>query len=116
MEEFLSLYLFVVPLVILWAVALWDNWKRTSRSVGAKTAWSAVILLLPVVGIAIYFASRPVPPPAGQIRDREDTTSAIVDELQALTAAHDRGDVSDEEYAAGKMRLFDPGGTGAHST
>lgn len=110
MEEFLYLYLFIVPLVILWAAALWDNWKRTSRSVRAKTAWSAVILLLPVVGVAIYFALRPVPPPAGQKADREDTTSAIVNELQALTAAHDRGEVSDEEFATGKASLFDPEG------
>lgn len=112
MDELLYLYLFITPLVILWAVALWDNWKRTSRSVGAKIAWSAVILLLPVVGVAIYYAARPVPPPAGQERDRDDTTSAIVDELQALALAHDRGDVSDEQYASEKARLFAPSGPG----
>ena len=106
MEQFLYLYLFVVPLLLLWAVALWDNWRRTSRSVGAKIAWSAAIVLLPVVGVAVYFASRPVPPPNRRERPGEGTTSGIVDELRELQDAHDRGDLDDEEYAAEKARLF----------
>ena len=106
MEQFLYLYLFIVPLLLLWAVALWDNWRRTSRSAGAKIAWSAAVLLLPVVGVAVYFATRPVPPPNGRERPGEATTSGIVDELRELQNAHGRSDLDDEEFAAEKARLF----------
>jgi len=51
--DFLVIYLFVVPLVILWVVALWDNWRLPDRSVAAKIGWSATILVLPVIGAAV---------------------------------------------------------------
>lgn len=105
MPDFLSIYLFVVPLVILWAVALWDTWRRARRSVAAKIGWSALIVLLPVIGAALYYAFRPVPPPNAQDRG-EGGGIAVVDELEPLVAAHDRGDVSDEQFAAEKAKLF----------
>jgi hypothetical protein len=105
-RDFLVIYLFVVPLVILWVVALWDNWRLPDRSVAAKIGWSATILVLPVIGAAVYYAFRPVPPPKGVI-DGDGGGVAVVDELESLVAAHDRGDVSDEQFAAGKATLFE---------
>ena len=107
MVEFLVIYLFVVPLVILWAVALWDNWRMAGRSVAAKIGWSAVVVLLPVVGAAIYFAVRPIPPAAAPARGRSGGI-AVVDELETLIAAHDRGELSEERYVAEKAKLFAP--------
>lgn len=105
MRDFLVIYLFVVPLVILWVVALWDNWRLPDRSVAAKIGWSALIVLLPVIGAAVYYAFRPVPPPKGVI-DGDGGGVAVVDELESLVAAHDRGDLSDEQFASRKADLL----------
>lgn len=105
MPDFLVIYLFVVPLVILWVVALWDNWRLPDRSVTAKIGWSATILVLPVIGAAVYYAFRPVPPPKGVI-DGDGGGVAVVDELESLVAAHDRGDLSDEQFASRKADLL----------
>lgn len=106
MRDFLVIYLFVVPLVILWVVALWDNWRLPDRSVAAKIGWSALIVLLPVIGAAVYYAFRPVPPPKGVI-DGDGGGVAVVDELESLVAAHDRGDLSDEQFASRKADLLE---------
>lgn len=106
MRDFLVVYLFVVPLVIIWVVALWDNWRLPDRSVAAKTGWSVAILALPVIGAAVYYATRPVPLPKGAI-DGDGGGVAVVDELESLVAAHDRGDVSDEQFASRKADLLE---------
>lgn len=106
MRDFLVIYLFVVPLVILWVVALWDNWRLPDRSVAARIGWSALIVLLPVIGAAVYYAFRPVPPPKGVI-DGDGGGVAVVDELESLVAAHDRGDLSDEQFASRKADLLE---------
>ena len=109
MREFLVIYLFVVPVVILEVLALWDNWRLKQRSVAAKIGWSAVVVFLPAIGAAIYYATRPVPPPDARTRGR-DGAIAVVDELESLIAAHERGEMSDDRFAAEKAKLFTPRG------
>lgn len=43
-----------VIVLILWVVALIDVWTKP-RGIGAKVIWTLVILLLPIIGVILYF-------------------------------------------------------------
>lgn len=71
---FIILLAVVIPLVLLWAYTLMDLFKREDLHGPAKVMWVALIILLPFVGMVVYFVTRPptpmdnppkkVPPPA----------------------------------------------------
>jgi hypothetical protein len=51
--------LMVIGLLIIWLGALYDVWRRADLATGARIAWSAGILLLPVLGTLLYALVRP---------------------------------------------------------
>ncbi len=53
------LLLIFLPLVMLWAFALVDIFKRHDMSGGSKALWVAVVIFLPFLGALIYIARRP---------------------------------------------------------
>jgi hypothetical protein len=51
--------LFVIGCVILWVATLVDVWRRSDLSTGAAIIWTAAVLIFPLVGVMVYFFTRP---------------------------------------------------------
>ena len=49
----------VILFLILWVRALLDAFRRGDLSVGAKAAWAILMLILPFIGLLLYYMLRP---------------------------------------------------------
>jgi hypothetical protein len=111
--ELMMTLLIVVPLILLWVFTLIDIFKRENLSGAAKALWAIAILFLPLIGMVVYFVTRP-PDPLDKPEPNEtsNTTSAddrpttTADQLNQLSSLHDSGKLSDEEFAASKADLL----------
>jgi hypothetical protein len=59
MATLLSVYLYLLPIVIYtaWiAIALFDLGGRKDLGGAASLGWMALVLLIPVIGVVIYYA------------------------------------------------------------
>ena len=107
MDAPLNVILVVIPLILLWIAALADAFSRSDLSWPKKIAWAVAILLLPFLGVALYFIARPPNPPEGKrYGDEEPRTTAVVDTLENLRAQHAAGELSDEAYLAAKRQAM----------
>jgi len=113
-ESFFLLLLFL-PLVMVWAFALVDIFRRDDMSGWWKALWVVCVIALPFLGTLIYIVTRP----AGVTEEERvlmgDTSRGYtprpvpsngVAELRALSDLHDRGKLTDSEFAAEKARLL----------
>ena len=48
-----------IPLMFLWGFALWDIFSRHDLSGLAKALWALAIILVPFIGMLVYFIARP---------------------------------------------------------
>ena len=115
-----TFFLFVIflPLVLVWVFALVDIFQRDDLSGGWKAVWVACVILVPFFGTLVYLITRP---PGGTARERQEIDEASrefveryspddrASQLKVLSDLHDRGKLTDEEFAAEKSRLL--GGT-----
>jgi Phospholipase_D-nuclease N-terminal len=62
--QWFFLFLIWVPLVMLWATALVDIFRRPDLGGGAKVLWVLIIFVIPWIGALIYLAVRPRAIPA----------------------------------------------------
>ena len=112
-ETFFLLLIFL-PLVMIWCFALFDIFRRDDRGGGWKAVWVACIILVPFLGTLIYLITRP----AGATQEERVAIDeanrefvahyapdARASELKVLADLHDRGKLTDEEFAAEKARL-----------
>lgn len=86
--------LIFIPLLIIWTFAILDIFQREDLTGWLRAVWVLVVLLLPFVGTFIYLVFRPreaVP----------DKAAAVLSEL------HERGKLSDAEYAEEMTRMSD---------
>jgi Phospholipase_D-nuclease N-terminal len=49
----------VILFLILWVRALIDVFRRGDLSVAAKAAWAIIMLLIPFIGLLLYYMLRP---------------------------------------------------------
>jgi Phospholipase_D-nuclease N-terminal len=49
----------VILFLILWVRAVIDVFRRGDLSVAAKAAWAIVMLILPLIGLLLYYMLRP---------------------------------------------------------
>jgi hypothetical protein len=49
----------VVLLLILWVRAVLDVFRRGDLSSSAKAAWAIIMLLVPFIGLLLYYMLRP---------------------------------------------------------
>jgi hypothetical protein len=116
-ETFFLLLLFI-PLAMIWAFALLDIFRRDDIGGGSKALWVACVILLPFLGTLIYLIARP----SGATREERVmideanrefaeryAPSNGASELSVLADLHDRGKLTDEEFAAEKARLLGTG-------
>jgi hypothetical protein len=50
-----------VVVLVIWAITIWDIF-RSRLGTGATAAWLVIVILLPLVGSAIYWIRRPTQP------------------------------------------------------
>jgi hypothetical protein len=62
--QWFFLFLIWIPLVMLWAAALVDIFRRSDLGGGAKALWVVIIFVIPWIGVLIYLATRPREVPA----------------------------------------------------
>ena len=114
------LFLIFLPLALIWAFALIDIFRRDDIGGGWKAVWVACVILVPFVGTLIYLITRP----AGATKEErvaideasrdfvaKYSPSTTAEQLQMLSDLHDRGKLTDDEFAAEKARLLGAGST-----
>ena len=84
------LLLVFIPLLLVWAFALVDIFRRPDLTGGAKALWTVCVIVLPFVGTLLYLILRP---------QLDNPAIALLNDL------HERGLLSDDEYAAERARL-----------
>ncbi|HSC90789.1 MAG TPA: SHOCT domain-containing protein [Gaiellaceae bacterium] len=112
-ETFFLLLIFL-PLIMIWAFALLDVFRRDDLGGLSKAIWVVVIIFLPFIGTLIYLIVRP---PGATQEERvmiDQASREFVEryspddhasQLKVLADLHDRGKLTDEEFAAEKQRL-----------
>ena len=113
-ETFFLLLLFI-PLLMVWAFAMVDIFRRDDINGWLKALWLVCVILVPFLGTLIYMITRP---PGATAQEREMLDQASRDfvakysptdgasQLQVLADLHDRGKLTDSEFAAEKARLL----------
>ena len=51
--------LIAIPLLLIWVLTLVDLARRHDLNGSRKVLWALVVLLVPVVGVIVYFIARP---------------------------------------------------------
>jgi Phospholipase_D-nuclease N-terminal len=103
------LMLIFIPLVMIWAFALIDLFRRPDLSGLAKALWVIAILLLPLLGMLIYFITRQPLPEEEEAMQRYRQAVAgtdVADQLERLTDLHQRGAISDDDLARAKAKVL----------
>jgi hypothetical protein len=111
--NFFFLLLIFIPLTLLWVFALVDLAQRKNIAGAVKALWAVAIVLLPVIGMLIYFIA--VPPqgisiqiPRGEPGEASPpmiTDDRIV-ELEKLAKLKDDGVITDDEFSDLKARVI----------
>jgi hypothetical protein len=105
------LLLIWIPLLMVWAFALLDIFRRDDIHGLSKALWVACVIVLPFLGTFVYLIARP----AGATKEervvldmqhREAARHTAAQQLQTLADLHDRGKLTDEEFAAEKARVL----------
>ena len=63
------LFFIIIPLLLTWVFGLVDVFRRDDLNGLAKVLWMLFILIIPIVGIIVYFVLRPVSPEEQAFRD-----------------------------------------------
>jgi Phospholipase_D-nuclease N-terminal len=109
------LFLIYVPLIMVWGFAVFDIFRRDDLGGGSKALWLVVVVFLPFVGTLLYLLFRR---PGATPEERQAIDSASRDfvaryspsstaeQLEVIAGLHDRGKLTDSEFAAEKARLL----------
>ncbi len=91
-------YILIVVFSDLWTNK-WNGW--------ITAAWTVAIFFFPFIGILAYMIFRPEPTPeqvAAVYRQQAGISDA--EELEKLAGLHDKGVLTDDEFAAQKARVL----------
>lgn len=109
------LLLIFIPLLMIWGFALVDIFRRDDISGGVKALWIIAVILLPFLGTLIYLIFRQPGATAVERQQMDEASRQFVQkyapdntaaQLTTLSDLHDRGKLSDEEFAAEKARVL----------
>jgi hypothetical protein len=113
--ETFFLFLVFLPLAMMWGFALIDIFRRDDLGGFSKALWVTCVIIVPFFGTLIYLIARP----AGATREERQMIDEAnrdfvaryspandVSELSALADLHDRGKLTDNEFATEKARLL----------
>jgi hypothetical protein len=100
------LLIFTVPVIVLFGYATWDVIRRHDANLAVRALWLIAFCVLPIIGPLIYLVIRPPGTTADQrrIAAGEPAAATTAAELSTLAELHDRGKLTDHEYAAAKSK------------
>jgi hypothetical protein len=116
--DWFFLILIWLPLALLWVFSLIDIFRREDLTGPQKALWVAIVIIVPFLGTIIYLFKRVAvvrhtdeagvdrvsgefaAPPAADDRTNQ---------LATLADLHDRGKLTDAEFAAEKARILGAG-------
>jgi putative oligomerization/nucleic acid binding protein/phospholipase D-like protein len=113
--ETFFLFLIFLPLAMMWGFALVDIFRRDDLGGFSKALWVACVILVPFFGTLIYLIGRPAGATPQERELIEESNPELVErysptdgvsELRTLADLHDRGKLTDDEFAAEKARLL----------
>jgi phospholipase D-like protein/putative oligomerization/nucleic acid binding protein len=113
--ETFFLFLIFLPLAMMWGFALIDIFRRDDLGGFSKALWVTCVILVPFFGTLIYLIARPAGVTAQERQMIDETNRDFVarysptngaSELSTLADLHDRGKLTDEEFAAEKARVL----------
>jgi hypothetical protein len=112
-EVFWLLIIFI-PLLLIWGFAIVDIFRRDDMNGWLKALWVVIVFLMPFFGTLIYLLFRR---PGGTPQERmamDEASREFVQkyapdnrtqQLSVLADLHDRGKLTDAEFAAEKARV-----------
>jgi hypothetical protein len=96
-----------VGVIVAWVFALVDLFGRHDLSGWAKAAWLVAILIFPLLGVLVYFFTRPeYARGAGDTRTDRYAPATPAEQLRMLAELRDSGKITDAEFQAEKARLL----------
>jgi len=110
-EGFLLILIFL-PLAFLWGFTLVDIFRRDDLKGWETALWVIAVILLPLLGMLIYFIVRPVTQQDVEMREAyiEEQefakASHVTDKLHKLAELRDKGDLTQEEFEKQKAKLL----------
>ena len=91
-------YILIVVFADLWTNP-WNGW--------ITALWTFFIFFFPLIGILAYMIFRPEPSPEQQAAMmRQEAGISDAEELEKLAELHNRGVLTDEEFAAQKAKVL----------
>ena len=115
--ESFFLFLIFLPLALVWGFALFDIFRRDDLGGLSKALWVAAVIILPFFGTLFYLIVRPagatpeeramIDEASREFVQRYSDDSAT--QLKTLADLHDRGKLTDAEFAAEKARVLAAG-------
>lgn len=91
-----------LPLLAVWIRTVVEVIGRDDLGAGRKALWLAVLVLVPVVGLAVYVVVRPPRRPA---RSTTAAPSSGAEQLVLLAERRQRHEITDEEFRSAVARL-----------
>ena len=113
--ETFFLFLLFLPLAMTWGFALIDIFRREDIGGFSKALWLTCVILVPFFGTLIYLIARPAGATQEERAMMDEANREFVakyspsngmSELSQLADLHDRGKLTDNEFAAEKARLL----------
>jgi hypothetical protein len=113
--DFFWLMLIYIPLVMVWATALVDVFRRDDIGGVGKALWTVAIFVLPFIGTLIYLIARPAGATKGERVLLDEASRAFVEryspsdrtaQLAVLADLRERGALDDAEFATEKARIL----------
>ncbi|HEY8372136.1 MAG TPA: PLD nuclease N-terminal domain-containing protein [Pseudonocardiaceae bacterium] len=113
--ETFFLLLIWIPLVLIWATALFDIFRRDDLGGWSKALWVVAVILVPFLGTLIYLIARPA---GATAQERQAIDAASRDFVQRYTPTNnaqqlalladlrERGVLNESEFAAEKQRVL----------
>ena len=104
-----------LPLAMTWGFALIDIFRREDIGGFSKALWLTCVILVPFFGTLIYLIARPAGATQEERAMMDEANREFVakyspsngmSELSQLADLHDRGKLTDNEFAAEKARLL----------
>ena len=121
-EVFLSMLWFVLFFVWIWlAITVFvDIFRSRDLSGWGKALWVIFIIVLPYLGIFVYLIVRGGSMHERAVQQAQQTdqelrqyvqqvagsTPSVADELERLASLHDRGKITDDEFATLKAKAM----------
>ena len=106
------LLLIFIPVAMCWVFALMDLFRRDDLSGWMVAFWIFFLLILPILGVLIYFIARPVTVQDVAMQEEyrkqvdSDKAEKAADRHHKLSDLKARGDLTQEEFDKQKAKLL----------